>query len=65
MGVARKSAPKLLFLAIGDYISPRLMLQKLADRWAKDDLLLDPVFFRPGDARLDRAAPQFHNLGWR
>ena len=32
---------KLLFLAIGDHISPRLMLQKLADLGAKDGMLLD------------------------
>ena len=32
---------KLLFLAVGDHISPRLMLQKLADLGAKDGMLLD------------------------
>jgi len=32
---------KLLFLAIGNNISPRLMLQKLADLGAKDGMLLD------------------------
>jgi len=32
---------KLLFLAVGEYISPRLMLQKLADIGAKDGMLLD------------------------
>jgi hypothetical protein len=32
---------KLLFLAVGEYISPRLMLQKLADLGAKDGMLLD------------------------
>ena len=32
---------KLLFLAVGDNISPRLMLQKLADLGAKDGMLLD------------------------
>jgi len=32
---------KLLFLAVGQHISPRLMLQKLADLGAKDGMLLD------------------------
>jgi hypothetical protein len=32
---------KLLFLAVGEYISPRLMLEKLADLGAKDGMLLD------------------------
>ena len=32
---------KLLFLAVGDNISPHLMLQKLADLGAKDGMLLD------------------------
>ena len=32
---------KLLFLAVGDHMSPRLMLQKLADLGAKDGMLLD------------------------
>jgi len=32
---------KLLFLAVGEYISPRLILQKLADLGAKDGMLLD------------------------
>jgi Phosphodiester glycosidase len=32
---------KLLFLAVGEYISPRMMLQKLADLGAKDGMLLD------------------------
>ena len=32
---------KLLFLAVGDNISPRLMLQTLADLGAKDGMLLD------------------------
>jgi hypothetical protein len=32
---------KLLFLAVAEYISPRLMLQKLADLGAKDGMLLD------------------------
>jgi hypothetical protein len=31
---------KLLFLAVGQYISPRLMLQELADLGAKDGMLL-------------------------
>jgi len=32
---------KLLFLAVGEYISPRLLLEKLADLGAKDGMLLD------------------------
>jgi hypothetical protein len=32
---------KLLFLAIGEYISPRFLLQKVADLGAKDGMLLD------------------------
>jgi hypothetical protein len=32
---------KLLFLAVGEYLSPRLMLQTLADLGAKDGMLLD------------------------
>jgi hypothetical protein len=32
---------KLLFLAVGEHISPRLILQKLADLGAKDGMLLD------------------------
>jgi Phosphodiester glycosidase len=32
---------KLLFLAVGEYISPRLVLQTLADLGAKDGMLLD------------------------
>ena len=32
---------KLLFLAVGQYISPRLLLKKLADLGAKDGMLLD------------------------
>jgi hypothetical protein len=32
---------KLLFLAVGEYISPRLLLKKLADLGAKDGMLLD------------------------
>jgi len=32
---------KLLFLAVGEYISPRLVLQKLAELGAKDGMLLD------------------------
>jgi Phosphodiester glycosidase len=32
---------KLLFLAVGEYISPRLALQKLAELGAKDGMLLD------------------------
>jgi Phosphodiester glycosidase len=32
---------KLLFLAVGEHISPRLMLQELADLGAKDGTLLD------------------------
>jgi hypothetical protein len=32
---------KLLFLAVGEHISPRLVLQKLADLGAKDGMLLD------------------------
>ena len=32
---------KLLFLAVGEYISPRLLLQKLAGLGAKDGMLLD------------------------
>ncbi len=32
---------KLLFLALGQYISPRLLLQDLADLGAKDGMLLD------------------------
>jgi hypothetical protein len=32
---------KLLFLAVGTHISPRLMFQTLADLGAKDGMLLD------------------------
>jgi hypothetical protein len=32
---------KLLFLAVGENISPHLMLQELADLGAKDGMLLD------------------------
>ena len=32
---------KLLFLAVGQNISPRLLLQELADLGAKDGMLLD------------------------
>lgn len=32
---------KILFLAVGEYISPRLLLQKLADLGAMDGMLLD------------------------
>jgi hypothetical protein len=32
---------KLLFLAVGEYISPRLILEKLADLGAKDGMMLD------------------------
>jgi hypothetical protein len=32
---------KLLFLAVGEHISPRLILQKLADLGARDGMLLD------------------------
>ena len=32
---------KLVFLAVGQNISPRLILQELADRGAKDGMLLD------------------------
>jgi hypothetical protein len=39
--VAIDGPRKLLFLAVGDNISPRLMLQKLADLGAKDGMLLD------------------------
>jgi Phosphodiester glycosidase len=39
--VAIDRQSKLLFLAVGQHISPRLMLQKLADRGAKDGMLLD------------------------
>ena len=39
--VAIDQPRKLLFLAVGDNISPRLMLQKLADLGAKDGMLLD------------------------
>jgi len=39
--VAIDEERKLLFLAVGERISPRLMLQKLADLGAKEGLLLD------------------------
>jgi hypothetical protein len=39
--IAIDRSRKLLFLAVGSHISPRLMLQKLADLGAKDGLLLD------------------------
>jgi hypothetical protein len=39
--VAIDRSRKLLFLAVGENISPRLMLQKLADLGAKDGMLLD------------------------
>ena len=39
--VAIDQPRKLLFLAVGNNISPRLMLQKLADLGAKDGMLLD------------------------
>jgi hypothetical protein len=39
--VAIDQQHKLLFLAVGEYISPRLLLQKLADMGAKDGMLLD------------------------
>jgi hypothetical protein len=39
--VAIDGPRKLLFLAVGQNISPRLMLQKLADLGAKDGMLLD------------------------
>ena len=32
---------KLLFLALGQYVSPRLVLQELANLGAKDGMLLD------------------------
>jgi Phosphodiester glycosidase len=40
-GVAIDGPRKVLFLAVGQKISPRLMLQKLADLGAKDGMLLD------------------------
>jgi hypothetical protein len=39
--VAIDGQRKLLFLAVGEHISPRLVLQKLADLGAKDGMLLD------------------------
>jgi Phosphodiester glycosidase len=39
--VAIDGARKLLYLAVGQWISPRLMLQELADLGAKDGMLLD------------------------
>jgi hypothetical protein len=39
--VAIDRARRLLFVAVGEYISPRLMLQKLAELGAKDGMLLD------------------------
>ena len=39
--VAVDRPQKLLFLAVGENISPRLMLQELADLGAKDGMLLD------------------------
>jgi len=39
--VAINAERKLLFLAVGENISPRLMLQKLADLGARDGMLLD------------------------
>ena len=39
--VAIDRARRLLFVAVGKYISPRLILQKLADLGAQDGMLLD------------------------
>ena len=39
--VAINAERKLLFLAVGEHISPRLMLQRLADLGARDGMLLD------------------------
>src|SRR5215468_10149014 len=39
--VAIDRAPRLLYLAVGEYISPRLIMQKLAELGAKDGMLLD------------------------
>ena len=39
--VAIDRARRLLFLAVGEYISPRLILQKLAELGAKEGMLLD------------------------
>jgi hypothetical protein len=39
--IAIDHAQKVLFLAVGENISPRLLLQKLADLGAKDGMLLD------------------------
>jgi hypothetical protein len=39
--VAIDQQRKLLFLAVGQFISPRLMLQELADLGAKEGMLLD------------------------
>jgi hypothetical protein len=39
--VAIDGPRKLLFLAVGENISPRLMLEELADLGAKDGMLLD------------------------
>ena len=39
--IAIDQSRKLLFLAVADNISPRLMLQKLADLGAKEGMLLD------------------------
>ena len=39
--VAIDGPRKLLFLAVGQNISPRLLLQELADLGAKDGMLLD------------------------
>ena len=39
--VAIDGPRKLLFLAVGEYISPRLLLQELADLGASDGMLLD------------------------
>ena len=39
--VAIDGPRRILFLAVGEFISPRLLLQKLADLGAKDGMLLD------------------------
>jgi len=39
--VAIDRARRLLFLAVGEYISPRLILQKLAGLGASEGMLLD------------------------
>jgi Phosphodiester glycosidase len=64
--VAIDAPRKLLYLAIGQHISPRRMLQELADLGAKDGMLLDggsSSSMAIGDAATGIAAGRYG--GWR